>query len=306
MTDKQMNTLNEWLNYKINLINESTEDENNIITIGNKKMTIKEYKELERKCSANMQNVTKMNLLVFYDDILQYLGFGFMHYLVNINKTNEIFTDKQKKRLPTDIYKFFRRKDYDIFTMMQKMFKFPEETILKLYGMYKQLYAWLMKISPVSKLFNDFIKLGKVLQTYTIVFQFNFDGMEKYGSLIENEIRSMNKSSMVRVNAVSLEKKPRNKIYETFFDTNEKEGHVVFEMEGFPFIEYIIDNNIFQSMLCVPRVHNGLDKDFINLSLYENIVSDNELFGKINETAIQIFDEYVAGYELQDANMSIQ
>lgn len=303
--ENKFDTFNEWLDYKIGVINDFKEDEDNIINIGNRQMSIKELKELESKHKVGMQDISKMNLLVFYDDILQYLGFGFIYYLSRINKDNDIFTPKEKKRLPSDIFKFFRRKDYDIFTMIQKMYKFPEEKMKELFSMYYKLYQWLMGLSPVSKLFNDFMKMGKVLNEYTIVFQFDFDGIDKYAHLVEKEIKSLTPSSKVKVKSVALNKKPRDKIYEAFLTQKADEGYVTFELEGFEYMNYIIDNNIKNTMLCVPRTHSGLSKEFINLSLYDDIISEDEEFGKINGTSIQIYDEFVSGFELDDANINI-
>jgi len=229
------------------------------VTFQNTFIKGKEYREMEKITSDYSKK--KKNVLVFWDDILQFTTLGLVDCLMDYFKVDE--------SVDFDLRNYFFRgvenSNYITFTInvFRELFqKELTEDFIKKFE--KKYYPLILQKSPVAAAYGTFIKMYPLHAEMFICFRYNFDGCRELCESIFNQIPIKAGMSM----KFGFLEEHNGDEYEFMMKNGERYDIIMIQdlSKAFRYLDDI--DNEKERILMAPHIHNGVHEDYFAI-LYE-------------------------------------
>ena len=212
-----------------------------IIQINNEKITLRDYREMEKMHNVSLSdNNDCFNFLVYWDDVIQYTSLGLLSWLVEKKKLDPNLMDVQK---------FFDRNECDGLQYISQITEIDYNEILSLY---EKNYQNILLLSPMSEVLMSLINMQKIMKSITFVFKYGFDD-------IDHLIADIKKNHLIKLEPnyiISDNQSMKLTIDKQLLD-------VIFTGDMGEALEYVIEQDVMDATIVGPKNHFNIDHEYL-------------------------------------------
>ena len=264
---------------KVKMIEHLLSD-NEIVKFDNDSMELKKLRELES--SFKFKEKDFKNLLVFWDDLIQFTTLGLIELLL------ESFTDIENKEWDFDNYFYRGYENSDYIKFIIGLFEKNWNKTLTpefISEFHKANYEKILLNSPATTLFPTIVRCEALYRSVTFVFRYKFEGMDKFADSTKTGHFTGRFNFPVKTMYMLDVDTERE-----FLLKNGKDYDILMIQNLGRAIEYIDKSKHRGLALVSPYGHNGVHQDFFNV--YAGLFGANNK-GPYN-SEITIFNEGIA------------
>lgn len=244
------------------------------IVISGKKMTLREFRKIEKKYKDSYER-SKEDAIVFWDDICQLTSLGLISYIEKIEEIS----------IEYNIDDYFRRTESDIVKYVHSLLveNKIDKTIEYVADVFKENYAKILEMSPVTNTFTSIMRCTPVYISLTFIFSHDWDGRNTLVKSIKEEFGI--ESDIINSLVVG------DKDIEDFIkDDLPINWSTAFASSVVPLVEFIYTKERLGTNLFAPEHRGYLDNEVHALSRKFTGSANNLLYG----TTVTYYEEGLA------------
>ena len=219
-------------------------DDNQTLQFGDKKITLGEYRKLEKQFSDTFEE-NKRDVMVIWDETMQFTTIGLLDLLYEEYELDVTFDAESYFFRNNDL---LNTVDYVIYDMKKHGVVLTEEQVK---SFHKEHYADVIRRAPMSSTYISTMKCTPVYNSLTFVFTYQFEGMTEFVRSVRDIFDKSLKTSYISLDkfndSIPYMLKQYGKYYSYF---------IVLDMANV--VEFVIENKIKNVAIMGPLFHNGL------------------------------------------------
>lgn len=226
--------------------------EHDKIVIENDTVEMRELRELEKK--VNPENIKYKNVILFWDDIMQFTTLGLIDCIL------DYFDDIEDKEYDYDLffYRGFENSNYIHFIINLFKTKFNKELNEKfILDFYEDNYAEILGRSPASAFFNTVVRCDRIFERILICYRYKFDGIEEFTKSLKKRFSG---SKRVILEYDHLDRYDNDEL--KFLLKRGAEYHVIMIQLLSKALLYLEQAQKFHMSIVSPNGHNGVHENF--------------------------------------------